>query len=413
MKRFLCINIVFVIIIGILNSCKHEIIPEPDPIKEDKYGVFSNTVLSFSNCVDGKYFYGDMTVKETNEYGITSSEMIFGKRDYPYGTEWTPVCSDSLCTHKSGSGCPLSACGGGRFVCYEGKILFYTLSGDLYVYDKTTNKSVKTADNFFNARFYKQDGGLYAVFNRESRDFDVMRVFAKVSSDGVITELGEYNGYYGSISLLYAERYAVDVKRTNDDSTHKSEIILYDLTTKEQKIIAELDYPQAQKNSYMDTLLMIYGDKLYIKVQYRIEEEDTSRRDAWLIDLATGEKRLLCTEGRQNYGTDYAFCRHSDTCIAWYEPRPTDETPFVLHILFPEDNVEETYNLSKMAASIGETIDTDNFFTAIDFGVVRVRKNVKLDHRDEKTGLWDTDVDTFRFDIVNGKAYKIEGELTS
>lgn len=421
MKKILFVLTAITVILPLI-SCKHEIIPDPDPdpLKVDKYGACSATI-DYCNFTDGVYYYGDTYITTTDQYGITSSDKVFGKRDYPYGTEWTPACTDPLCTHKSGSGCPLSACGGGRFVCYEGKILFYTLSGGLYVYDKTTNKSVKTADNFFNARFYKQDGGLYAVFNRESRDFDVTRVFAKISSDGAVTELGELNDYYGTRDLIYAERYAVDIKRTDDENTHKAEIVLHDLTTKEQKIVAVLDFPQAKRHTFSEVPIMIYGDKLYITVNYREyitvshsekeQDEEISRKNSWLIDLKTGEKRLLCTPDIPTYGgLGFVFCCVSDKCISWYEPRPTKETPFVLHILFPAENVEETYNLSEMAASIGETIDEDNFFTAIDFGAVRVTKYFSSDiETGQKEGIFET----FRFDIVNGKAYKMDGEPTS
>ena len=269
----------------------------------EKYGILGPSIM-FDWMFDGTYTYGLYFAENGNFNSAT-----LGKREYPNGGEWTAACTDPLCSHKAGSGCPFYDCGF-EPVYYEGNIYFTTKGGSLCVYDKSTNKSTSLIKGCYNSLLYKYDGSLYFIYSEEDVDFNNKRVFSKILPDSKIVELGRLEDVYIAENAVYSDRYAIDYKSELTDNGGKVSVLSNDLKTKEVKTITEIECPGAVMCDVTQTHT-IYGDKLFLETRYYMtnhhgtyldangvykeyDSYDDNRTDVWLVDLKTGEKRFIC-----------------------------------------------------------------------------------------------------------------------
>ena len=367
----------------------------------EKYGLLSFTMdNNYDRIFDGTYIYG-LYLTDNNDL----KSRTLGKYEYPDGGEWTPVCTDPLCSHKTGSGCPFLN-STVNLVCYEGKLYFLTDNGTLCVYDKTTNKSTSLKNGCYNCRFYKYDGELYFVFSEENDDFDNTRVFTKILPDSKVDEIGRLDEVYDYNNAVYKDKYAVDYKSKLNDGGGTISVLIRDLKSKEIKTVAEIDCPGAVNIDAVQTY-NIYSNKLLLKTQYYMIKHITNdrtgyddlRNDAWLIDLSTGEKRLICSPDVHTYKT-YAYCLYSCKCVMWYDPRLNGSDPLILHVLFPYTGEEKEYDISDaVLKETGETIPLDNGIFSISGSAVVLSHVVN-----------DRSQNTYKFDLESGRVYKYAQE---
>ena len=145
---------------------------------------------------------------------------------------------------------------------------------------------------------------------------------------------------------------------------------------------------------------MLYGDKLLLKVKFLKYTDGQMRErqtDFWLVDLVTGDKRLICTPDYDVYGHKYINCLFSQKCIIWQEPRKKESNPLILHVLFPYTGEEKTYDLSKTVYdATGDTIPFDVWINDMLNSAIRLRilgKNERL-------------YDLYLIDLENGNVRK-------
>ncbi len=359
----------------------------------EKYGLLS--ILGYMNndyCYDGRYFY------LTSLYGEDKDVVFFlGKYEYPHGDVITPVCTDPLCTHKDG--CPLSQLF--KFVCYNDSIFFVSKSGGLYKYDKSTNKSVQLKADCYSSSFYKNNDDLYLTYYEEDKDFNMNRVYAKISPDGTVTELGRLSDLYTNTSFIYKDRYTIDYQINYNKDGGTIKVLTRDLTTEKIKTVTEIECPGAVDVTGVDTR-MIYGNKLHIETNYLTKmpskgPEDIRTND-WIIDLDTGEKRLLCSPDYDTYKSDVAICYFSGKCILWYEPRFEKSDPLIVHIYFPYDNEEKTYDITDMVKkATGDDIPLSYLMSKM------TNSAVVLGDYFDGVALY-----TYEIDLENGNVYKYD-----
>ena len=273
------------------------------------------------------------------------------KIEFPNGKELSPVCTDPLCTHTASSGCPLSMLKGASFICFSDKIFIANASGELLMYDKKTNKSAKLLNKIYDGTFSKYNGELYFYYNGYSTDFESERIIAKISEDGAVTEIKRLKDYYTADLNIYGDRYVLDYKSETCDGGD-GKVILYsrDILTDEVKTVTELDCPGAVKFAAVEPAAF-YGNKLLLIYRYYTAVPnfslDDERKFVWLVDLDTKESRLICTPDYYTY-REFNFCLFSSKCVVWYDLRLKASDPLVIHVYFPYEDKELTYNFSDM-----------------------------------------------------------------
>ena len=369
----------------------------------DKYGCLqiSGVMNITENWTDGKSFYIMTSTGETDDI------ITLGKTRYPIGKtpEVQPVCTDPLCTHQTGSGCPFDNAVLGNVTVFADRIYFGTNDKFLKVYDFKTNKSTELLERCLLPLIYKCDGNLYIQYVEEPDDddetFELQKVYVKIDSDGNLTELGRLeNMESGQYDFIYKDRYVIQSFYSKDEK--KVYIYSHDLTTKEKETVCEFDCADVTV-FFRCPIIMKYGDKILFDLRYQTKQSKGQDKEyLYLIDLISKEKELICTPDFDTYNTTNTVCLHSEKCIAWYEPRPDVNTPFILHIYFPASGETETYDLSEMAEKVGAVITLDDYLSTIETGAVRMKR--WIDPNSISLGS----VNSFEFDLESGRAYKYE-----
>ena len=369
----------------------------------DKYGCLqiSGAMNITENWTDGKSFYIMTGTGETGDI------MTLGKTRYPIGKtpEVQPVCTDPLCTHQTGSGCPFDNAVLGNATVFADRIYFGTNDKFLKVYDFKTNKSTELLERCLSPLIYKCDGNLYIQYAEEPDDddetFELQKVYVKIEADGRLTELGRLeNMESGQYDFIYKDRYVIHSVYDKD----KKKVFVYssDLINKRTETVCEFDCRDVT-SFFRCPIIMKYGDKILFDLRYQTKQSKGQDKEyLYLIDLISKEKELVCTPDYDTYHTTQTICLHSEKCIAWYEPRPDVNTPFILHIYFPASGETETYNLSEMAEKIGAVITLDDYLSTIETGAIKMRRYI--DPNSVSLGS----LKTFEFDLASGRAYKYD-----
>ncbi len=363
----------------------------------EKYGCSTISIFQMEEYTDGTWFYTGMSVGSGEDICLT-----MGRTRYPVGSEKAEViCRDPLCKHTADSGCPFANCSVANIAFYADHLYFMTNNGKLCVYDFDTNKKTVLIENCLVPRFYKNDGNLYFQYNYEDDENLIYeKVFVKISRDGKLTELGRIEGGDPKFSYVYEDRYVIQNVCLRDEK--KVLINSYDLKTKEDKTVCEFDYKDAA-GMWNSDFVMIYGSKVLFETKYyKKSKVGLHNTDCYLVDITNGEKEFICSPDYETYQTLYAYCVHSSKCISWFDPRESEDDPFIVHIYFPVSGDRETYDLSKMAASIGEVIPMGSQFSSLEKGAITLKK--PLDPNSSSSAF----INMFEFDLASGRAYKYD-----
>ena len=375
----------------------------------EKYGVFSiANYPNYEDCCDGKYSYMFYSVGTDEKYWST-----LGRIKYPNGEDISPVCADPLCTHSPTSACPFAVCGGyaAKVVCYGGSLFFFTNVGSgLYKYEQKTNKSVLLISGAYDGCFYKYDGSLYFVYGEEQKDedgngtFELFRVFAKISPDGKVTELGRLSDNITTWITVYKDRYAIDFKPELYEENGVITVLSRDLKTGDSKTVTKIECEGAKRIDYIEACT-IYGGKLLVRLQYYIKDgiasEYDKRNHYCLIDLEKGDYSVVCSPCIYYYGTSLVQCLYSSKLITWFEPKPKKNDPMIVHIYSPFDDKDETYNLSEIIKKeTGDDLPQDAYLSGMTNSAVLIRRKWR-NGNDKQTKLYEVDV-------LSGKVYKYE-----
>lgn len=351
----------------------------------EKYGIVSFVAdVNMDNLFDGKYIYAGY-------WSIQSADMnTISRYEYPNSKSLQIACTDPLCTHTDGS-CPFYGANPFDFACYEGKMYFVTSYNEIRCYDSETNKSVKLFGNCqrTNAMFFKYDGNLYLHYNEyrgEPEGSPATKKFVMITPDGNITELGQldWDDLYSDFGIIYKDKYYVDYKPEDGGIR----VLLRDIKTGGTKTAAVIECSSKMNTDDNSMSYMLYGDQLLVRVKHY---------EVWLVDLKTGEKRLVFTPHYDIYGTYKAWCLFSQRCCMWHEPRQNESDPLILHVLFPNTGEEMTYDLSKAVYdATGDTIPLDLYILDMANSAVRLRKTIN-----------DRSHVIYEIDLENGNARKI------
>lgn len=366
----------------------------------EKYGIFSFTEAVEDNFFDGKYRYSFMYLDPDNAASFYSPKTL-AYAEYPDGTDLRPVCSDPLCTHTGTSGCPLLKCQNPfGFVCYEGRIFFSAADGSISMYEKGSNKSTEIMKGCSSAHFHKDNGGLYLVYLSENTGFEVETVCVKIAPNGEVSELGHVEGSFDG--HIWRDKYLVNTHFYIREGDKGLTVELCDLLTGEIETAFEREYPdlvddEEAAGSTAALAYMLYGDKLLVKANYHFEGAEYNEH--WFINLASGEGELLSTA---------EHCLFSDKCILWPGERAYESDPLVIHLYYPESGKTETYDLSAMAAEIGETIPLNCYPIRLCKGAVSLWGDFyrRAEYDDGEAYMERYAANTFDFDLLSGLAFK-------
>lgn len=314
----------------------------------DKYGIL-NFIYNDTATEDG--FDGKYTYSITQMITDDPSSWTLYKKEYPNGKTLSPVCTDPLCTHTVRSGCPLANLAHSKIICHGDKIFISTSSGTLYMYDKKTNKSTSILSNCYSGVLLKHNGVLYFYYSELNQDFDTERIITKISEDGEVTEIKRMKEYYSMNPFVYNDSCLIDCKsEVFEDGSGKITIYSRDVQTDVVKTITETECPGAVQFATVEPRL-IYGSKLLIYYRYYTNipsySSNDERQAVWLIDLQAKEKRLLFTPDIYTYKR-FTSCLYSSKCVIWPEVRVTESDPIIIHVYFPYEDRELTYNISDM-----------------------------------------------------------------
>lgn len=360
----------------------------------EKYGMLSFSPVpeaNMDNTYDGLNMYSYSIIGEGTS---TLCQYV-----YPDTSTNTKVCKDPLCNHKGG--CPFYNVTM-IIACYEGKIYFNTQNGNIYVYDVTEGKRSKLLENTVMPRFIKYGGKLYLQYLKELTDFNMTMTYCEISPSGEITELGQLSDINTNFGIIYNDEYYIDYQTEIKGDKGILYVLKRDIKTGAVSTAAAIETSR-NTNKFDDLPVnscMLYGDKLLVDVRYlRMVKKGVSneiQEDFFLVDLISGENRLICTPDFSVYGSYYVRCLFSQKCIVWYEPRKKESNPIILHVLFPYTGEEKTYDLSKMVYdATGDTIPLDVWITDMVNSAIRLQlvKNDKL-------------YDLYLIDLENGSVYK-------
>lgn len=343
------------------------------PESYEKYGIFSAfAFVSYENFYDDGKFYSVRYVNEDAASPYAASTLKY--REYPDGDAWLPVCSDPLCTHTGAAGCPLAKCANlFSFAMLDGKVFFMGPDDALYRYDPLTNSSAKLMDRCREWRLFKQDGSIYVVYKIEDDAFNARFAALKAEADGSITELGSVSGLFTTQqNPVYADRYLIDSRFDPENTHNKAVMYLRDLETDELREVLELDY--SDSGSIIPEwayAVAVYGSRVLFRVSYMIGDSETSsvRNDEyWLFDIASGEKRLLCSG--DDLGTNLLY---SGKCIVFCDERTDDADPFLLHLLFVDTGEEQVFDLGAAAGREGALITKNADLISLNKGAVQLQ----------------------------------------
>ncbi len=347
----------------------------------EKYGILSFLFdVKMENAFDGTYIYGT-TFYQTAAGNNTLSRYKYPDNIYPGATKIEPACTDPLCTH--GNECPFRGANPLDVVCYEDRIYFATTDDNaVYVYDKNTNKSKKIISDCYDANFFEYNGSVYLSFtsdNEAKNDLIIYYNFYKISPGGKITELGKlpFSDIYRKYGIVYEDKYYIDYDAKVKDNKVTVSVLKRDLSNGEVSAVTEFECSRSSVAFDSALTFMLYNDKLIVRIYYHSQGDRKDRVgliDIWLLDLKTGEKRLVCTPDNSVYGTYKTWCLYSQKCVMWQEPRLKEDDPLILHVLFPHTGEEKTYDLSKTVKdATGEDIPLDAYIMDNAYSAVRLR----------------------------------------
>ena len=370
----------------------------------NKYGMLSFIyAVNMDNSYDGEYIYGTTLFK-------TKKGSTLCRYEYPDITKMTPACTDPLCTHGIESECPFKGANAFCVACYEDKIYFAADDHGVYVYDKKSNKSIKVWSGCLDVKFFKYDDNLYLSYTTEDEEdvadeeFISYREFFVISPGGKIAELGkiQISELFSEAGIIFKNKYYIDYNAEIKNNKVEFSVLKHDLTNGEISVTAKLDCSRDAISFDNSLTYMIYNDKLLVRVSYIKNAENREKLiDIWLVNLTSGESRLICMPDKTIYGTSNAWCLYSQKCLVWHDPRFTEEEPLSLHVLFPRTGEEKTYDLSKIVFNVtGDIIPLDASISTMVYSSVQLRKTIN-----DKTYV------IYEIDLENGKVNKVLPEL--
>ena len=364
----------------------------------EKYGFFTFLSFAVDNWYDGEKYYSLHYVSEEGEHSVYAP-MTLKYRDYPDGETWSPVCSDPLCAHTGAAGCPLAKCQNlFGYACMAGRVFFVGSDGVLYLFNGADNSCTALHDKVFEYKLYEQDGALYVVYQVEDEEFNVRFAALKTTPEGEVTELGSVSELYaGKECPVYADRYLVDARIDGETAC----VYLRDMRTDSVKTVCDIEYSgEPVTEAASASAVAVYGDKALLRIMYRTDRE---RDDIYLIDLVSGEARFLASK----IGTVQNWL-YSDRCVIWAEPRSESADPFIVHLLFPITDEEQTFDLSALAAKDGGSI-------SLGVGLAELKKGALLlnctygmasgTDEDGKTIYQMVNYNAFEFDLESGRVF--------
>lgn len=346
----------------------------------DKYGIISfDPQFNFDNYYDGdKYLY---TFISSN--GI----ITLGRYDYPSGTEFETVCKDPLCDHAN-SGCPFYGYGGYPAL-FNGRIYFTRKNAgtfEICEYVFETNKSTVVVTNCLrNINYLKYNGNLYISYTEQPDDITdidrdkVVRQFVVVSPSGGVTRIGtlsEFSSEFGGI--VYQDRYYIDFLPETENGSNKFSVLKRDIKSGTVEKITDITYSREVAKPDGFNSFMLYNDQLLFRARYASsvgghKYQDTLD-DVWLLDLKTGESKLICTPDSYTYDMANIWCLFSQQCFMWPEPRKSEDDHYVMHISFPLKGEEKTFDVSQAVFdATGETLPLGTFVNQMAYSALKVR----------------------------------------
>ena len=359
----------------------------------DKYGYLRLQGTDLND--DGKYNYWDITVKVMTDSGEKEVKTL-GKCEHL--REWAkPACTDPLCTHEHGSACPFANYeNSSKMACYCGKLYFWTSGGDLYVYTAETNKSEILKREFHVYNFFRYDGSLYFIINEEDENFKAVRVAYKVTEDGELIRLFEYDGMEYSVDMIYNDRYVITrgYNIRNREDGHRiyevmPEILMYDSQTGKTVTAFERMVPELENYAngvYGLFPIMIYGDILLAWNDYQMPGyEDLKysviKEELWLVDLTTFEKKLVSYKINNTYAG--SFFLFSEKMILVNDPISDEESHRVIRLIDPYNGTEKVYDLTEAAKKNGQKLPSNNhtYLSRVEKGVAIFRGEPDENHR--------------------------------
>ena len=384
----------------------------------DQYGLFCASPRLLLAC-DGESIYVEDNVAVKTATGNEIQVRTLCRSDYLNpGIFYGPVCTDPLCTHAKGSSCPFADFDSMfSTACYAGKLYFVSRSGDLYVYNSKTNRSKKLLGGFFEYEFIRCENKFYVVNREEDAVFKTTAVIYQISQDSNVTRMGQFNSHFMSSHLIYAGRYVIEPYIDSNNGSYTANILLVDIVLGNSRTVfaqplSELDGHDRVNSSIQP--LGIYGNKLLLEVKYSIFGTDglieSSKTEIWLIDLASGEKRML-TYNDENDSMGY-ICLSSEKMICTLDQRADESDHLVIRLLEPDTDKETIYDLSEMAAAVGETISIDAKMFALNRFAVLLKTTYKIPYTFTNAegvvveSFKKKTFDTLLFDLASGRVYK-------
>lgn len=377
-----------------------------DSYKE--YGVFS---IALRTSYDGKYIYKlkQKQIESAAEYKRVQYNYLYKQQpDFP--EEEISVCEDPLCDHTPGSGCPFDGIESIPVV-FKGRVYYTTLkttsdnagirtSAEICRFDAKTNKKIviDRSDRIIILRKDSEEE-LYYYKDKELDEFVFARECWRIKDDDTsyyVSDCGAPSGTLPDMRYSYADRYQVYSKSVKTDDGYTYYTAIYD---------AKLDYEHKIFSSTGENALStrlgvnaVYGKTLLIDRSEQGKDGET-RHSYRLLDIETLEEKELFSFAEQKETPLLSLLCYSDKCIV-YAPQRTDEKqPMILHLLFPFDGKEETFDLSEL---VGADLAIDLSFRPIERGAV------KLCEFKQGNDLLPVLVDMYEINVQNGAARSLQ-----
>ncbi len=371
----------------------------------EEFGSFAPNNKVLLGC-DGKHIY------------LEDANGTLVRSDYPGGGNEGPVCKDPLCTHRAGSACPLADFKSMfSMACYDGKLFYISNSGSLNAYDAETNQSRSLLEDCDGAQFHRYSGQLYIVNNEETDDFRFVTRIYKVSDGSRIEAVGTVNESYAGGFLVHSDRDIIGFDVSEIEESLKLTVVIQDILSGETHTVFERSFDNPGEDGSGKIVvfpLSVFGDKVLFSVRCscREEGEEVGYSEIWLVDVMTGEGRLLVHADDIH---EARYCQFSEKRICYVDFRKNGSEHYVIHVIDPFENEEKTFDLSEMADGIGETIPLECYLGAFN----RFAPKLQIMHRIPYSGINDDGIEftsyylqleeAFIFDLESGRAFKYPG----